>query len=488
MNSSAPLARFVQLVALAGLAAGCSTLPHQRPTVPPLPVAWTEANTAGDKSALINWWESFDDPLLDQLITEGLERNPNVRQAAIRVRESRAQAHQTIGYFAPQVSGQARGQYTRAIEGAPLVNSTTLTAESEQATGSYGVTMSWEIPLLSRLINASVGAKANTRSVLADERGAKVSLVADVAQAYVDLRTAQNRRAALREAADIGDQLAKILDISSKAGFASLADAADARRQSESAKAQLPDAEITVRRAENQLAVLRAHAPGTEDPALVTKLDTPQEIPVARISGAPAAPADLIRLRPDIAGAEAQAMVAAAQVGIARDDILPKLTLTGSILASDNLIGALLPLRSQQGSATPLITIPLLDWGTHAAAIRAKKGAFQRSLIVYENTVNQAVSEASIALTQLAQGEERLRQTRAAEADAEVTAKGFRASYGAGIASLTDRLRADQQLLDARLTRIQSESQSAGAAISVFRAFGGGPPPLPKAALTAAKS
>jgi NodT family efflux transporter outer membrane factor (OMF) lipoprotein len=481
MNARATLFRAASALALAGLSAGCVTMPHERPTPPPLPAAWTEAKTlaGGDETAALeNWWTGFHDPLLNQLVAEGLTRSATVRQAALRVTQARAQSQQTLGAYAPQISGQARGQFTRSINGPPLIGAGG--AEVEQGIGSYGATVSWEIPLFARIHAASIGAKANTRGALADERGAKVALAADVAQAYVDLRTAQNRRAALGEAADLAAELARILRTSADAGITAEADAQDALREAESDRAQVADAEVQTRSAINRLSLLRARAPGTEDPALEAKLEAADQIPTIELAGAPAAPADLIRLRPDVAGAEADAIVAAAQVGISRTDILPRLNLTGSILGSRNIEGAALAENSLTGALTPLITIPLLDWGTHAAAVRANKAAFQSALIQYQSTVNQGVSEASNALTQLSQGAERLEAAKAAEAAAEITARGRRAAYDAGISSLTDRLRADQQLLAARLTRIQAESQSASAAIAVYRAFGGGPPDMGK--------
>ena len=108
---------------------------------------------------------------------------------------------------------------------------------------------------------------------------------------------------------------------------------------------------------------------------------------------------------------------------------------------------------------------------------------FEQSLVNYKATVNTAVSEASLALVSLTEGERRLTAARNAETAAESTAKGVRASYGAGIASLSDRIRAEQQLLDARVTRISAEQSQASAAIQVYRAFGGGPPTLTGRAL-----
>jgi NodT family efflux transporter outer membrane factor (OMF) lipoprotein len=470
MIKHSSLLRSVAVASLIGVA-GCSTMPREKPTVPPLPASWSEAATyyPSDAPSVTSWWEAFKDPTLNQLIDEGLERSPNVRQAMTRVKESRAQSAQTFGAFLPQVDAQARGNFTRDVNG----------PDADFGTGSYGAAISWEIPLLGRIQAAAIGSRANKIVALADERGAKATLTADLSQAYVDLRTAQNRRVALAEAADISREVARLTRISADAGFASEADAEDARRQAESTIGQLPDVEIEMRRAINQIAVLRAYAPGADQ--MTATLAERQDVPTIALTSAPAAPADLIRLRPDVASAEANAIVAAAQVGAARQDILPRLSLTGSILSSQILVGNVGGSSTFSGegttaSLTPLISIPLLDWGQRFAAIRARKAQFERALINYESTINQGVSEASIALTQLTQGIERLRSARAAEEAAEKTARGVRASYGAGIASLTDRLRSDQQLLDARLRRIQAESQQAAAAIAVYRAFGGGPP------------
>jgi outer membrane protein TolC len=165
---------------------------------------------------------------------------------------------------------------------------------------------------------------------------------------------------------------------------------------------------------------------------------------------------------------------------VARADLLPQLNITGSIFASDNVIGSALSKPLTQIDATPIITIPLLDWGRRFAAVSASRARFESALVVYENAVNQGVADATIAMTQLDQGARRLASARAAESAAEVTARGFRASYSAGIANLTDRLRSDQQLLDARLLRISAESASSNAAVAVYRAFGGGPPEVEK--------
>lgn len=490
LMTSGPFRRALLAATGAALASGCSFVPKERPTPPPLPNAFptatSEAGAPQVEVSLTDWWKGFHDPTLDALIAEGLERSPSVRQALLRVRVARAQTRQTVGAFLPSIDGSGRASYTRSIRGPGLFGSTlggvggggTVAPETEQATGTYGFTSSWEIPMFQRLEASVIGARANTRAANEDVRGARVALAADIANAYVDLRAAQNRLVALREGAEIAESLAGILKISADAGIASPSDAADARRQAEVTRATLADIEISARQAANTLSLLRAYAPGAEPADTAAVLATPAAVPTIELAGAPAAPADLVRMRPDIARAEANALLAAARLGVSRASLLPTLNLTGSLLTSTNIIGTALSQDVSQAQGGAVITIPLLDWGRRFADIDISKSQFKSALIDYETAVNQGVGEASLALTQLEQGDLRLESARAAEAAAQITINGVRASYDVGIVSLSDRLRSDQQFLEAQNLRIQAESASARAAIAVYRAFGGGPPDL----------
>lgn len=467
------LSRAAALSAIAVLAA-CSTMPRERAEAPPLPTVWQDA-PAGAELPVTDWWRQFNDPTLDTLVAEALQSGPSIQLAVSRIREARALSYQTLTRYLPELTATGQGQYTRAIEDGVLPTAAGGT-EREQMTGTYGAQATWEIPLFGRIEAAAIGARANTQGARADLRAAQVSLVADVAQAYVDLRAAQASRVALERSAQISDELAGILQTSARAGFASEADAADARRAAATTRTRIPGIIIETRRAENVLAVLRGNAPGTEPEAIRTALaQTNAPVPHLELTAAPAAPADLLRLRPDVARAEAQTLLAAANVSDARNALLPQINLTGSITVSDAMIGDPTGVGATIGSATPFISIPLFDWGSRFATIRQRDAQFDQSLIQYRQTVTQAVAEASNALVALDQGRLRLDAANEAEEAANVTARGSRAAYEAGIQSLSDRLRSEQQLIESELTRIDSEAQQARAAIATYRAFGGGP-------------
>ncbi|HYD86226.1 MAG TPA: efflux transporter outer membrane subunit [Vitreimonas sp.] len=474
MNSARSIRRGLA-TALAALAlTACSTMPDERPLNPTLPANWTDAPAVAQQP-VTDWWRQFNDPALVSLVDQALLEGPSVQQALLRVREARALSHSTVTQFLPELTATGQGQYQRAVEDGALPTAGG-GVEREQMTGSYGAQVAWEIPLFSRIEAAFVGSRANTRAAVADVRAAQVALAADVAQAYVDLRAAQASRAALARSVETADELARILQISYEAGITSEADAADARRLAEATRTRLPGLVIEERRAENVLAVLRGLAPGTESADVRAVLDAQgRPIPVLNLTQAPAAPADLVRLRPDVARAEAQALVAAAGVANARNDLLPRLNLTGAVLTTDALIGDPVSAGATFATGTPLISIPLFDWGQRFARIRERDAQFDQALLQYRQVVTQAIAEGSNALVALDQGRLRLDSARRAETAAETTARGSRAAYGAGIQSLADRLRSEQQLIDANLTRIDAEAQAARAAIAIYRAFGGGP-------------
>lgn len=458
---------------------GCTFTPDAKPNAGALPTDWTAAVAKPEAPSLSAWWEDFADPTLAQLTAEGLVENIDLRQAVLRITEARANNRRTIAAFLPQLSATAQAQYTNVLQGPPLTGNIQslsqgqLVFEDVQAFGNFGPQISWEIPLWGRIPLSAAGARLNRQIAQEDARAALVTFVGDMANAYIDLRSAQNRREVLLANLDLADRLAKSLEDSVPSGFTAPADAADARRQAESIRARLPDVEVEAYVARNNIALLRGRAPGTEPDDIDAALETIAPIPNRPLDGAPAAPADLLRLRPDVARAERQALLEAVQVGNARQELLPQLTFTGNVGFADNLIGFPLPERIGQLQLTPLLTVPLFDWGQRLAVAKAERTQFESALLEYKDTVNRAVAEADQALVELARAEERLRAAQAAERAAEASAEGAAAAFEVGLRSLRDRLQVEQLLIDARLTRVQAESQKARASVAVYRAFAG---------------
>lgn len=471
------------LAAAAVSLCGCTLVPKQKPTAGPLPQQWTEAAEKPDAAAPGDWWNAFADPTLKTLTTEGLRDSVSVRQAVLRVTKARADTVKDIAQYLPSFSADARGQFTRVLKGPPLVGSFTsfvtggtttgIVRENQQAFGQIGPSVSWEVPLFGLIPLSAKGAKL-TRSIAAEDlRGATVALVGDIADAYIDLRAAQNRKIILGQSLDVSERLAEMLESTVASGYTSQADAADARRQAATTRARLPDADISYYIAKSTLAVLRGKAPGTEDAATEAALDAVAPVPTFPFGAPPSAPSDLLRLRPDVAAAERQAILSAVATGAARHQLLPKLTITGNVGLADNLIGSPLPEQQGQLQITPLVTVPLFDFGSKLAQAKSQKTQFRVDLLTYRDTVNKAVQEADRALVELRNAKERLDATATAEKSAELLAAGARAAQEAGIRSLRDRLQSEQLLLEAKLSRVEAEASLAHASAKVYRAFAG---------------
>src|SRR5262245_29488126 len=220
MKAVRSLVRAAAMSGALAAAAGCITMPSERAEAPPLPSAWRDA-PEGAELPVSDWWQGFNDPALNQFVAEALTQGPDMRIALSSVNEARELSHATITQYLPELTATARGEYNRVLRGpiAPGV-------DREQFASIYGAQVSWELPLFA-IGATAVGARAGTQAALADFRGAQVTLVADVAQAYVDLRTAQASYAALTRSVETADELARILDTAARAGFSSEADAAD---------------------------------------------------------------------------------------------------------------------------------------------------------------------------------------------------------------------------------------------------------------------
>lgn len=474
--------RGLLLAAASTALTACTLVPKERPTPGDLPAAWSDAEATPDAASPSAWWDAFADPTLKTLTAEGLKDNIPIRQAVLRVTQARANALQEVSQYLPNFSADARAQYTRVVKGPQLVGSFTsflnggggsIARENEQAYYSAGPSVSWEIPLFGLFPIATRGARVNNQIAAEDVRGATVALVGDIADAYIDLRAAQNRKAILAQSLVNSERLAEVLESTVASGFTSPTDAADARRQAETTRTRLPDADIAVVVSMSTLARLRGKAPGTESEAMKAALDARGPVPTRAFDAATAAPADLLRARPDVARAERQAVLSALAVGAARHQLLPRLTISGNLGIADNLVGSPLPEQQGQLQITPLVTMPLFDFGSKLAAARSRKAQFGIDLLAYRDTVNAAVGEADRALASLRGARTRLAAAVAAEQSADKFVVGARAAQTAGLTSLRDRLQAEQLFLETQLARIEAEAALARASSSVYRAFAG---------------
>jgi NodT family efflux transporter outer membrane factor (OMF) lipoprotein len=423
---------------------------------------------AGDTAM---WWANFSDPVLDALVREALNESISVQIANQRLIEARATGRATIAGFAPRVNASISTDTDYAISGPQLPN-VTGGFEDRQTNQANVVRTTWEVPLFGRVSSALAGSRAGVKGAQSDIDAAKIAVVADIAAAYVDLRNAQQTEAYLQEDVARAQRLLAIANERGTAGLISAVEVSQASSQLAQVSERLPDAILRARATLDRLAILRGVMPGSLDQRLA---------PIANFSFSSAAPrvdevpANLVRRRPDVIRAEQNAILAAAQVGVSRADLLPSVSISGTITRLASLAGGGLGASLTRGNASPAINIPLFDLGQRRAALTTSNARFQQALLQYRATTLGAVAEGQAALTNYDQSRDRAAASMTSELAALTRFNATKAAYDAGLVSFRERLESERDFANARQNRLSGQAQFSDAAVGLYRTFAGAP-------------
>ncbi|MCA3269776.1 MAG: TolC family protein, partial [Thalassospira sp.] len=335
-------------------------------------------------------------------------------------------------------------------------------------TGTYsiGPKANWEVPLFGRTEAVRQSATADNVIAKEDVEAARLAVRADIAQAYIALRTAQQRLIVIQQIADLQKRTAALTLIRQRNDLASAFDVARAEQSAAQSEALIPQAQEAVNRAKLRTMVLL----GTTAPD--ARLDIPANLPALPDAALPSTPADLLRLRPDIRRAEAAVLKQAGELGIARADVYPRLTLEGTLTLAANIIGKpLLPSPSRTAGFAPTLSIPLFDWGQRMANVDARYARLEAETLRYRQTVIEAYAEAETSITSLTQ--QRLRRDAAVASSSKARAA---TNYAAiqqreGLIDLTEQLLTEERLLNAEQERFDAEALALNAFITLHRVF-----------------
>ncbi|WP_394652789.1 efflux transporter outer membrane subunit [uncultured Sphingomonas sp.] len=419
--------------------------------------------TTADTPALSTWWEGFNDPLLNALITDALAHSPTIDQVTARVREAQAQARQQKTSQLPSVS--ANGTVIRADLppiGGQGGSSTDLTFYN------LGLNAAWELDLFGGGWRANEKANANVGARIADLADAQVSLTAGVAQAYVALRDVQERIRLNAQTIDLQQRQIALIRQRFDLGTASKLDLERLQGQLEQTQAQaIP---LAAQRDEylNQLAVLTGRTPGALDATLSTT--TPVPLPPAQV--AIGDPAQLIARRPDVRAAERQLAAATAGVGVNKAKELPTVRFLGLLGLGGTTPGAVFDLGNLTTLAAPSLSWSFLDFGRAKAATRASKAQRDAADATYRRTVLEALEDAETQLSRFANTRLQLGQLAQAEATSARAATLNRQRVAAGTSRLIDQLDIERQQIAARIAVAQAKAGLSTSYIGVNKALG----------------
>ena len=461
---------FLLLVAVA--AAGCATTTAK--AVPPpvaVPDAWqgaggdTAAQPAGDLS---RWWETLGDRTLTELVEKALVANPDLRIAQSRLRQARAQR------------GLARIAFLPGVDGA-VTGSTSKTTGSD-ARESYvaGLDATWEVDVFGATRRAVSAAQADVEASEASLHDTRVSLAAEVALGYVQLRSYQARLAISRSSLARQEETLDLTRWRAQAGLTSELDVEQARANAEQTRAQIPSLETALAQTEHALATLVGRPPA----ALHERLASEGSIPKVPDTVAVGIPADTLRQRPDVRAAERQLVAAIARVGEAKAARFPTFRLSGALGANGPTVGDLLSAETVARSLLGSLTAPLFYRGRIRRQIEIQTEAQEQALVGYESTVLSALEEVENAIVSLANARRRQVALAAAVEASRIAAELARQRYTTGLASYQTVLDTERTVLSAEDSLESSRAEGAQALIRLYKALGGGWTPVPVAEAT----
>ncbi len=469
-------------LALLILLSGCTLSPdYQRPEVE-IPATYRYEPKDVAATANTAWWQQFGDPVLDELIETALANNYNVQIAAANVEQAIGIVTQTRSAFFPQVGYGASGEKLRSPD-ASLAGNLPNPQETYQAL----LSASWELDLWGRIRSLSEATQANMLATEEARRGVILTLVSSVASSYITLRGLDEQLAISQRTLVAYGESAHLYQLQFKYGQTSLMTVAQTQSQYEMAATQVPLIESQIAQLENTLSVLLGGNPG----------QIARGKPISELSAPavpPGLPSELLERRPDLVQAEQLLISANAQIGAAKAQYFPTISLTGAYGSASSSLSDLFEGSTRTWNYAGQIVGPIFTFGAVSGQVAQAEAAQEAALASYKLAVQNAFADVDNALVaNLKIGEQLAAQQRLVSAltDYERLAK---LQYDAGYVPYSTVLQAQQTLFSAELTLASLRASALSSSADIYKAMGGGwideadklvgtaPPPVESAA------
>lgn len=448
---------------------GCVSVgPDYVPPETAVPPTWhavmddSLAPVPADPETLARWWAALDDAVLTDLIERAVTGNIDLQTALARIREARARRGISQAGFYPTVD--AFGAYTRSR------GSDSSGSGREVELYSTGLDAGWELDVFGGTRRSVEAADADLAASWEDLNHVLVSLLAEVAFNYIDVRALQARIAVAEANARTQEETYLLARSRHEAGLTDALAVQSALYNLAGTRAQIPTLRTSLDGAQNRLAVLLGEAPGTLHP----ELSAERAIPVPPATVAVGVPADTVRQRPDVRRAERQLAAQTARIGVATADLYPRFTLFGAVGYDASSLGNLVDSDNLGWRFGPRISWRLFQGGAIRQNIEVRSALQDQALTHYQTTVLGALEEAENALTAYV-GEQLRRESliQATEA-AEEAFQLARDQYEAGLVDFNTVLIAQRSLLSFQDQLAQSEGTVTINLVRLYKAMGGG--------------
>lgn len=474
MTTSARTSSFTALALLA-LAGGCTVGPDYKSRETAMPEAWASPLGGGETAQAANlatWWTNLSDPQLTSLVDRAVDGNLDLAEASARVREARALRGIAAADGLPKIDATGRYNRSRRSENVGGGNNNDAFREDDGGADLYtaGFDATWEIDVFGGIRRGVEAADADIGAAVESRRDVLVSLAAEVARNYTELRAFQSRLAIAQENVRAQNDTLTVTRARSAAGLTSDLDTARAESNLATTQAAIPPFESGIRASIYRLAVLVGVQPGQ----LVNELTPTAQIPRSPDTVPVGMPSELLRRRPDVRKAERDIAAATARIGVATADLFPKFSLTGQFGLSSAQIGNLTEGNSRYWLIGPDVRWPIFQGGRIRSNIEVQTAREQQAAARYEKAVLTSLQDVETALVNFSREQDRRVRLREAVTANQRAVDISQSLYGKGLTDFQSVLDSQRQLFQTQDALVVSERDVTQNLIALYKALGGG--------------
>jgi NodT family efflux transporter outer membrane factor (OMF) lipoprotein len=444
---------------------GCLVGPNYKPPKPDAPVSWVTATNAAAGSAvttapanLTNWWKNFKDPGLVALIEQGFRTNLDLKIAEASLRAARASRGIAAGVLWPSLTGSASYSHGVAF------------LEPPGDSFAAGLDAAWEMDIFGGNRRNVESATATVKAQQENLNDVRVTLAAEIALDYIQLRSFQEQIAIAQDNLKSEQRTAELTRQKLAAGFDSALDVANAEAQVATTASAIPVLETSATQTIYALSVLLARPPGD----LLDQLSkvgpvplTPPQVPVGL-------PSDLLKRRPDVRQAEAQLHAATAQIGVAKADYFPQFSLTGSLDYQSDLVRTLFAGSSRLWGVGPSMTWDILQGGAISSNVKLQRELTTEAFLTYRKTVLTALQDVENALIAFANEWDHRKALNEAVVQNRKAVDLSNQLYKQGTIDFLTVLDAERSLYASETALSQSKGSISTDLVALYKALGGG--------------
>lgn len=457
----------LSLILAAVFLAGCTMGPNYKRPAVPAPPQFRGADSSERSIADTKWHDLFQDPVLKDLVQSALKQNYDIRMAAERVMQARAQYGITRADLFPAlgVSTQFVANRTSRIGAIPFAPPG---ANLDAAYTQAGFTLSWELDIWGRIRRLKEAGAAEYLASEEARHAVTTALVGDVTSGYFTLRALDLELGIARKTKEVAERGLRLTKLRRDRGVVTGLDVSQAEQFLYTANAQIEASERAMTQAENALQLLLGQSPGE-----VPRGKELEEF-VAPASVPPGLPSDLLERRPDIRQAEQRLIAANARIGAARAMYFPRISLTGLLAGQSRYLEQLFTGPARQWNFTPGVTVPIFDAGRIRNEVKLSESAKRELVLQYEKTIQTAFREVADSLTGYSHTRKQREQQELLVAALRKSTTLSSLRYEGGLDSYLQVLDAQRNLFQGELTLAQLRLQELNTVVQLYRALGGG--------------